>query len=579
MESDTTGGVILKSETHKERLCSPVYQELMLHIGGYYKNAEALCKDISRYIKPAAKMLSIGYLSLHLDAPLNVFSPKGKHVERELYNAEFCPEILKHLEFTTAENGTCIFDVNSIKGYVWTDEEWEDVCFLIKSLFVLFGRARIGGLLTKANSEDFLTSALNTKGMIQYGETLRQKGTLINYVGMFMNLKNFKYINQTVGQTKGDEILVKYCRTLQGFLLPEEKIARPGGDNFFVIVLRERAEIFLKFVQEVPIAILTENGKRIYHISANIGIYQITESDNINTVMNSATIALNEVKHSGKGIDQLWYAPYMFEKIMHDKQVSQLFPKALADGEFLVYYQPKVTLENQMLCGCEALVRWWHDGQIVPPMEFIPVLEREGTVCNLDFFVFERACADLRRWLDMGIEPVRISVNFSQQHLHDDNLSGKILDIMLKYEIESRYIEVELTEMSGAKDHDAMLVFLQRMRDYGICTSIDDFGTGFSSLNMLRELRTDVIKLDKSFVDKITSENIEVQSDKIVIENIVHMVRALKLEIISEGVETKEQADFLRDIHCNMAQGFLFDKPLPHDEFEKRLLGSRVYHV
>ena len=295
--------------------------------------------------------------------------------------------------------------------------------------------------------------------------------------------------------------------------------------------------------------------------------------------MDLATIALNEVKHSGKGVDKLWYAPYMMEKIMHDKQISQLFPKALADGEFLVYYQPKVILETQELCGCEALARWCHEGKIVPPMEFIPVLEREGTVCNLDFFVFERACADLRRWLDMGIEPVRISVNFSQQHLRNKRLADEILAIMQKYEIESRYIEIELTEMSGAKDHDAMLSFLQKMRDYGICTSIDDFGTGFSSLNMLREFHMDIIKLDKSFVDKITSENIEVQSDKIVIENIVHMVRALKLEIISEGVETKEQADFLRDIHCNMAQGFLFDKPLPHDEFEKRLLGSRIYHV
>ncbi len=570
---------LLKSEQGKGRLCHSVYFEFMQHISGCYKSVSALCKDISKFIAPLAEELFLGYLLIHLDAPQSQLSPQEKHVECELYAGSYLPEDMQHVDFTTPENGVCIIYFCPVKYHVWSSEEMEDLLFFLKQLFMISGRAHMGQLLVKASNQDFLTSALNARGMNQYGKTLMEKNALIDYIGMFLNLKNFKYINQTVGQAKGDEILVKYCQTLQGFLLPEEKISRPGGDNFFALVRKERAEAFLNFVQEVPITIPYENTHRTYHISANVGIYQITEKDDINSAMNSASVALNEVKHSGKGIDQLWYAPYMLEKIMHDKKVSQLFPKALINGEFLVYYQPKVMLETQRLCGCEALVRWLRDGKIVPPMEFIPVLEREGTVCNLDFFVFEKACADLRRWLDMGIEPVRISVNFSQQHLHDAKLSEKILNIMQKYEIESRYIEVELTEMSGAKDHDAMLGFLQRMRDYGICTSIDDFGTGFSSLNMLRELRTDVIKLDKSFVDKIASENTEAQSDRIVIENIVRMVRALKLEIISEGVETKEQADFLRAIHCNMAQGFLFDKPLPHDEFEKRLLGNRIYHV
>ena len=289
-------------------------------------------------------------------------------------------------------------------------------------------------------------------------------------------------------------------------------------------------------------------------------------------------MAVGKVKlHSGKANEQAWYDPSMREKAMHDKQISQLFPEAVLAEEFLVYYQPKVNLDNKELCGCEALVRWYHNGAIVPPMDFIPVLEREGTVCALDFYVFEHVCRDLRRWLDNGITPVRASVNFSQQHLQNDRLAERIVSIMKQYHIDSKYIEVELTEMSGSKNHDALLEFLRKMRDYGICTSIDDFGTGYSSLNMLREFKADIIKLDKSFIDRISLNVSDYRVDEIVIENIIRMAQELNLEIISEGVETEHQAEFLKRVHCNMAQGFLFDKPLPRDEFEKRLKKKDSY--
>ncbi len=560
-------------------ICSEAYYQFFHTINGYYKTPEQLSKAISKEIVPLADEMHLGYFGAYLDAPPNSLAPQGKHVKGDIYRGDYNAEEIWHIEFLTPEEGLCILSVAPTRNYHWNEEEKKQLYFFLECVFLRMGRCRMGQLLSRVGTNDFLTSALNNRGMILYGKELYKKGELVRYDALFLNLKNFKYINRSVGQKKGDEILVKYCHTLQGFQLPGEVISRPGGDNFFALVRKERTQLFLKFLQEVPITIPYEESHKTYRISANVGIYRILEHDNIDTAMDSATVALNEVKHSGKGVDQIWYAPYMLEKIMHDKQISQLFSKALTDGEFWVYYQPKVLLETQALCGGEALVRWYHEGKLVPPMDFIPVLEREGTVCNLDFYVFERVCADLRRWIDMGIEPVRISVNFSKQHLRNPRLAEKILDIMQKYEMESRYIEIELTEMSGIKDHDAMLSFLQKMRDYGIYTSIDDFGTGFSSLNMLREFQMDVIKLDKSFVDKIALTDADSASDRIVIQNIVHMVRDLQLEIISEGVETKEQAEFLRKIQCHMAQGFLYDRPLPHDEFEKRLMGNRIYHI
>ncbi len=561
------------------RLCSDEYLQFLRAIGGYYQSPEAMLRAITKELPALAEALHLGYLNVHFETQDTPFTLQEKDVDFELYKSDYDSSKKVKTDFVTVEKGICVMTIAPKRNYSWSTEEIDQMRFLLENLFIRLGYVRIGLLLSKAITSDFLTTAMNTRGMTVYGMELQKKGDLAKYNGFYLNLKNFKYINKSAGQEKGNEILMKYCCTLQGFMLPGEKLSRPGGDNFFALIRKERTEIFLKFLKEVPITVPYDDGQRTYRISTNVGAYEIQEQDKISSVMELSMVAMNEVKHSQKAIDQLWYAPYMMEKIMHDKQISQLFPKVLADGEFLVYYQPKVTLETKELCGCEALARWHHQGKIVPPMEFIPILEREGTVCNLDFYVFEKVCADLRKWLDMGIEPVRVSVNFSQQHLGNSSLSEEILAIMQKYDISSKYIEIELTEMSGAKDHDAMLAFLQKMREYGIYTSIDDFGTGFSSLNMLREFHMDVIKLDKSFVDKIAAQNEDNSGDKIVIENIVHMVQDLQLEIISEGVETKEQADFLKKIHCNMAQGYLFDKPLPHDEFEKRLLGNRVYPV
>ena len=569
----------MPQETEQYTICSENYFQFIQGINGQFKSPEALVRTIAQTIAPLAQELHIGYLSVHFETHQGAMNLQEKNFSTEIYKVDYDTEAVWNVEFATVESGICVLSTASVRNYTWNVQEREQVRFLLENLFVRIGHIRVSQLLAKAVTSDFLTEVLNIRGITIYGNELQANNELGKYNALYMNIKNFKYINKSVGHTKGDEILRKYCKAVQSFLLSDEKICRPGGDNFVVLIQKDRTEIFLNFMHEIPVTIAYQDEQKSYRLASNIGIYRIAEYDTINNAIEMASIAMNEVKHTQKGIDQLWYDSCMIEKIMHDKQISQFFPKALADGEFLVYYQPKVTLDTKELCGCEALTRWFHHGKIVPPMDFIPILEREGTICNLDFYVFERVCADLRRWLDMGIEPVRISVNFSQQHLRNTILAEEILRIIEKYQIDSRYIEIELTEMSCAKDHDSMLEFLQKMRECGICTSIDDFGTGFSSLNMLREFHMDVIKLDKSFVDKIALETEDCSNDRIVIQNIVNMVRDLDLEIISEGVETKEQAEFLKQIHCNMAQGYLFDRPLPHDEFEQRLVGKRYYSV
>ena len=261
----------------------------------------------------------------------------------------------------------------------------------------------------------------------------------------------------------------------------------------------------------------------------------------------------------------------MSEKERNSKETIAKFSDAIKNKEFLVYYQPKVDMTTNKLCGCEALVRWMHDGKLIPPFSFIPILEDEGYITELDFYVFEKVCEDISVWVSKGIEPVRISSNFSKLHLKNKRFAEDVLETIAKYNVDKKYIEIELTESSGYDDFEAMTQFVNKMKVESIHTALDDFGTGYSSLSLLKDLDIDVVKLDKSFLN---GANTDLQ--KQMIENIIKMIRDLHHDVICEGVETEQQAQFLKSVKCFMAQGYLYDKPLPHDDFESRLV-SPVY--
>ena len=255
-----------------------------------------------------------------------------------------------------------------------------------------------------------------------------------------------------------------------------------------------------------------------------------------------------------------------------------MFMDSLAKNEFKVYYQPKVDLLTKELCGCEALSRWYAQ-RLITPAEFIPILESDGTIKNLDFYVLETVCKNLRDWLDKGIEPVLISTNFSKLHLADENFENHILSLLDKYSIPPKYLELELTELSDYQYFDRLVRFVNTMKEAGLKISIDDFGTGYSSMSLIRNLNPDVIKLDKSLIDNVAiKDDKKAKTDQIISRSIIEMAHELGITVIAEGVETKAQAEFLKASGCLMAQGFLFDRALEHDEFEKRLI-SRKYEI
>lgn len=554
-------------------LCSKGFMKFFECVHKNIISADKMIDIISESMHYISDELHLGKLDTALDAPCTLYDPTGENDCVELYsNPDGYDNNPYSEEFITGENGKAIMTAYPVKGYKWSEEEFMALNFLFQNLFVILGRSRLMQLVENSTMTDTLTGIKNSSGFMRFGREIQSKGILGKYTGFFINIKNFNYINQSVGAIQGDKILIKYAETINNFLESDEIAARLGGDNFILLVKNDKTNAFIDFISDIKISADNEDS-RIFDISVRMGIFPIKKDSNMGEVMTCTSAALNIAKSSSHD-DYVWFKPKMLEKALHDKEISLIFPSAIENREFVVYYQPKVNLSNHKLCGCEALVRWVRNGKIVPPMDFIPVLEHEGSICRLDFYVLEKVCSDIRKWLDTGIEPVRVSVNFSKIHLHDPALAEKILKVVKKYNIKSKYLEVELTEMSGYEDYDALSTFVDIMKNHGINTSIDDFGTGYSSLNLLKDLNVDIIKLDKSFLNNIQNHN---RTDEVVIKNIVNMVNELNMEVIAEGVETAEQADFLKKVNCCIAQGYLFDKPLSHDDFEKRLSGEITY--
>ena len=561
-------------------LFSEAFIDFFKAIPNNVESIEELSKYMVKAFHPIADALGIGKLEITLNSPANAFESPINNSTLLLYHYRdgYSDNALKDC-FVTGGNGEVTLRTYPRNGQHWDDETAESIHLLGSIIYTLCGKARLTKLMNIAAFTDGTTGAPNVNGVTRFISTLCTKGEEADYTALFINIKNFRGITQSLGAKHGDTVLKKYSMRIHDHLKNDEIFGRLGGDNFVAIVRNEHLESFLELLSAVHLHI-NQNGRiTTFDVAARAGIYPIQKGDRISTVMNNIAITINIAKQSHHH-NFIWFRPEMYEQLMHDKEISNDFAKALEQKEFEVYYQPKVSLTDNSLCGSEALVRWRRGDTLMQPEEFIPLLEREGSVCDLEFYMLDNVCRHIRDWLDRGITPVRVSVNFSKLHLHNRRIAEDIIAILDRYHIDASYIEIELTETSGYEDFEALSSFVSKMHAYGIHTSLDDFGTGYSSLNLLCDLDVDVIKLDKSFLTvgglQTTADTNHAQfhrpkSNIIVIKTIINLAIELGMEVICEGVETKEDAQLLKDLGCHMAQGFLFGAPLSHDEYEKHL--------
>lgn len=517
--------------------------------------------------------LHLGKVDIRIEAPSSVYDSQGMCADYSVYRfEEGYGNTMLQFPYETTEHGHIRIRFFARKEYTWDEREQEMLKLLARNMFFICGRARLIDLMRKAVVTDNVTGMPNLSAFLEFAGQITNKGSLQQYHGVCVNIKNFKFLNRTMSAKRSDEILRDYGRMIGRFLEEDEIIARVGGDSFIGLIRDEHIDNFMKHIADIRV--YTGMESKYVQIKSRVGFYDIQMGDNIKDVMSYVDVALNAARAQGDPC--VCFEHSMIEQMLQNKEISAFFSTALSNKEFEVYYQPKVNILNNTLCGCEALVRWRRKGKMIPPMEFIPVLEAEGSICALDFYVFERVCETMKDWMEQGIQPVTVSVNFSRNHLRNPYLAKSIFEIIERYGVNPEYIEIELTEMSGYDNYEKLAAFIGEMRSGGVHTSIDDFGTGYSSLNLLTDLNVDVVKLDRSFAKRIDNEEVKT---KILIQNIVNMVHELGYKVIAEGVETVKQAEFLRGIGCSTVQGYLYDKPLPLNEFEQRLKGEFKYSI
>ena len=564
---------ILPKEFASEKLC-----DLISVLTSSVTTLAEMNEKLQETLPSLAEELQLGRLSVVVSNPQNVYEPLGINKEMISYEspAGFNPDTYEKFYFTE-ENGFIRLKANLLPQIEWTDQNKKFVDFYVDLSYLLCSRARLMNLMDAVKITDSLTGALNLHGLQETVGEILSKNEIQNFSVVLLNFKNFKYINQRVTTDNGDIILRKYSMLVQGFLEGKGYLARLGSDNFLTLVDKKRLSEFIEFIKNVSISVNNKGTVESIKIDVRAGVYETNEETTFGDIMSNSAVALDSARHS-RNKDILFFEREMLEKALHDKSISNMFLDSLAKNEFKVYYQPKVDLQTNMLCGCEALSRWYAQ-RLITPAEFIPILEQEGTIKNLDFYVPETVCRNIREWIDKGIEPVLISTNFSKLHLSDDHFEEHIISTLKKYDVPSKYLELELTELSDYQYFERLVSFVNKMQDEGFKISIDDFGTGYSSMSLVRNLNPDVIKLDKSLIDNVAAgDDKKARTDRIISRSIIKMAQELGIKVIAEGVETKEQAEFLLKNDCFMAQGWLFDKALDHDEFEKRLV-TRKYEI
>ncbi|MBQ9606831.1 MAG: EAL domain-containing protein [Lachnospiraceae bacterium] len=412
------------------------------------------------------------------------------------------------------------------------------------------------------------TGLPNASGYLHNVTELMKKDIPFNiYCAFYFNLKDFGEINRVYGREKGDEVLWQYASYLNDFIEDDEALGHLGGDNFMALIKKTRRDKFIKLISNVTLMLDIDERSEDIHIASTIGIWDIlSDVSDPGEVISRPSIALNQAKNVLH--QSIAYASdNLITRISQQKTVLKDYEEALANEEFVVYYQPKVDSRNKMLVGAEALVRWIHDGKMVSPGVFIPALEENGQTLALDLYVLRHVCRDIVKWILMGYDPVPVSVNFSRKDLKDKKLVEKINEIIEQAKLDKKYIEVELTETVDEAEHGVLSGFISDLYQKNIMTAIDDFGSGYSALATLREFQIHTLKIDRSFVNGDDFS----WKDEIILKDIIHMAHELGMDVLIEGVERADQLFFVNNAGCYVIQGYYYDRPLPKAEFEERL--------
>lgn len=389
------------------------------------------------------------------------------------------------------------------------------------------------------------------------------------YVIVRWEIDRFKAYNDIYGVKEGDRYLAsagaffRNCKNMT--------YAHLTADHFVFCMEDEEYKI-AEMVDQIEEWLSKYNPQ--FEFVSRFGIYQIENKElDVGLMCDRALLALNSVKKSfTRRI--AWYNESMRDELMEEQKFVSEMEGALKNGQFQIYLQPQFNHVHGLMVGAEVLVRWFHpeDG-CVSPGKFIPVFERNGLVTKLDEYVWEQTCALIRDWEDRGVPSVPLSVNISRVDIYNPNLTETFRKLIEKYRLKPSQLRLEITETAYMENSEQLIEVVKKFQKMGFCVEMDDFGSGYSSLNTLKDVPVDILKLDMKFLEE---RKMHEKRGRIILDSVVHMAHWLELPVIAEGVETEFQADYLKNIGCELIQGYFYARPMPVTEFEELLLQSRL---
>jgi diguanylate cyclase (GGDEF)-like protein len=386
---------------------------------------------------------------------------------------------------------------------------------------------------------------------------------------MFLDLDQFKLVNDTLGHTVGDRLLQVMAARLVTCVRADDTVARMGGDEFTILLAdlhdrRGAASVAQKVLEAVRHPAIVDEHE--LYVTTSVGIAMFPDDgEDAETLLKNADRAMYRAKELGR--DNFQYStPAAFEIADGRLAMERRLRRALEREEFVLHYQPMVEIASGRLAGAEALVRWNHpDSGMIQPEDFIPIAEETQLIVPIGAWVLRTACKQMKAWHDSGHPWLRVAVNLSPRQFQDRELVSMVEQVLAETHFPPTLLDLEITESTAMQNAELSLSILNRLKEMGIRISIDDFGTGYSSLSYLKRFPIDTVKIDQDFVRDLTSD------DAAIISAVISMARALNLRVIAEGVETEEQLAFLRREQCSEMQGFLYSEPLTSAEFESAL--------
>lgn len=434
------------------------------------------------------------------------------------------------------------------------------------AIFAIINR-RSRKALEKSIFTDNLTGILNRKGFEFAAASLLRQSSLTGYIVVEFDINNFKAVNNTYGYEFGDRLLRCLAGILSGLYGDGQLCARIDADDFILLVRQSGKEI--NQLQKLLSHRLREQMQwgAFDNLTFTVGAYQVERGDeSAKNMMDKASTAHKTAKAADSDA-VVWYDQALLKKLQLEKELKSRMHRALIEESFKMYLQPKMLLNNMQVVSAEALVRWeLPDYGTVYPDSFIPLFEKNGLIAELDFYMLRKACVYLQQQIEQNLSALTISVNFSRVTLYQRDFYDTFTEIVDRYQIPHNWIEIEVTETAFNEVADSVIELLFRLKDSGFLISMDDFGAGYSSLNMLGKLPIQVIKLDREFLRQMQdNENV-----KGVITWAVGLAHVLGIEIVCEGVESPEQAEFLQQVGCDYGQGYYFCRPVPQEEFTRK---------